>query len=137
MIEYTDSSEGITPDMLQGFFVGWRKPHDEVAPLRDRPETHLRILGNSSVVILALDPDLRRVVGFVAAITDHIQQAFIYLLEVLPSYQNQGIGTGLMRRVLDKLEGIPCVDLTCYPALQPFYARFGMQPSVGMVIRNY
>ncbi|MCK4283961.1 MAG: GNAT family N-acetyltransferase [Candidatus Brocadiae bacterium] len=129
MIEYTDTSDAITPGMLQGFFVGWKRPHD--------PETHLKILANSGVKIVAVDPDEHRVVGFAVALTDHVQQAFIYLLEVLPEYQNQGIGTGLMRRILEKLRGIPCIDLTCYPALQPFYSRFGMQPSVGMVIRDY
>jgi GNAT superfamily N-acetyltransferase len=129
MIEYTDTSDGITPDMLQGFFVGWKRPHD--------PETHLKILANSDVKIVAVDPDEHRVVGFAVALTDHVQQACIYLLEVLPEYQNQGIGTELMKRILEKLRGIPCIDLTCYPALQPFYSRFGMQPSVGMVIRDY
>ena len=129
MIEYADSSDGITPDMLGGFFVGWKRPHD--------PETHLKILRNSSVVMLAIDSDAHRVVGFVVAVTDHVQQAFIHILEVLPDYQHRGIGTELMKRMLEKLQGIPCIDLTCDPALQSFYSEFGMQPSVGMVIRNY
>lgn len=129
MIEYRDSSDCITTDMLGGFFVGWKKPHD--------PETHLKILRSSDVVLLAVDPDVPRVVGFVVAVTDHVQQAFIYILEVLPDYKRQGIGTQLVTRILDKLKGIPCIDLTCDPGLQPFYAKFGMLPSVGMVIRDY
>ena len=129
MIRYTDTVDGITADMLHGFFVGWKRPLN--------PETHLKVLANSSVRILALDPEGHRVVGFVVALTDYVQQAFIYTLEVLPDYQNQGIGTELMRRILDKLRGVPCIDLTCDPALQSFYSRFRMQPSVGMVIRDY
>ena len=129
MIEYTDSTDGVTPEMLRGFFIGWTRPHDA--------ETHLTILRNSNVTMLAVDPEAGRVVGFVVAMTDHVQQAFIYILEVLPAYQRQGIGTELVKRILEKLQDVPCIDLTCDPALQPFYSRFGMQPSVGMVVRDY
>lgn len=76
-------------------------------------------------------------VGFVTAISDGVQSAFIPLLEVLPSYRGKGIGTELMFRILKKLGRIPAIDLTCDPGLQGFYARFGMVPSVGMVIRSY
>jgi len=129
MIHYTDSVHGITTKMLQGFFTGWRKPLST--------ETHLAILKNSDHVLLAIDPDRGKVVGFVTAISDGIQAAFIPLLEVLPAYRGKGIGTVLMSRMLNKLRGIPAVDLTCDPSLQGFYARLGMVPSVGMVIRNY
>lgn len=75
--------------------------------------------------------------GFVTALTDYSQAAFILLLEVIPSYRNRGIGSELMRRMLAKLENVTAIDLTCNPDLQPFYAKLGMQPSVGMIIRNY
>ncbi|MBA2682288.1 MAG: GNAT family N-acetyltransferase, partial [Ktedonobacteraceae bacterium] len=71
------------------------------------------------------------------AITDHVLCAYIPLLEVLPSYQGQGIGTELVRRMLEKLNNIYMVDLLCDPDLQPFYARAGMQPTTGMLLRNY
>ena len=76
-------------------------------------------------------------VGFVTAITDHVQSAFIPLLEVLPEYQNQGIGTELVNRMLGKLEEIPSIDLCYDPPLQPFYERLGMARSVGMMIYHY
>ncbi len=126
MIHYTDSVHGIT---TKGFFMGWKKPLS--------PETHLAILKNSDHVVLAIDPEAGTVVGFVTAISDGIQAAFIPLLEVLPACRGKGIGTALMSRMLGKLRGIPAVDLTCDPSLQKFYARLGMVPSVGMVVRNY
>ena len=129
MIEYVDNVDGIGPEILTGFFEGWKKPHT--------PETHLDILKRSADVVLAVDTDAKRVVGFVTALSDGIQSAFIPLLEVLPAYRNKGIGTALMRKMLDKLSGIGCIDLTCDPELQPFYARFGMLRSSGMIIRNY
>jgi ribosomal protein S18 acetylase RimI-like enzyme len=129
LIDYRDSTDGITPAMLRGFFREWKKPPD--------PETHLQILRGSDFVILALDNEAHKVVGFVTAITDHVQAAFIPLLEVLPEYQRRGVGTELMRRILQKLESVPAIDLTCDASMQGFYNRLGMCPSTGMIIRNY
>ena len=129
MIEYTDSLDGIDAGMLQGFFVGWKTPHT--------PDRHLEILSNSDHVILALDDESNRVVGFITALSDHIQSAFIPMLEVLPEYQGRGIGTELTRMMLERVNHIQAIDLTCDKHLQPFYKRFGMLKSVGMVIRKY
>ena len=129
MIEYTDSVEEITTKMLIRFFEGWKKPHT--------PEEHLKILHNSDHIVLAIDREKNRVVGFITALTDDIQSAFIPLLEVLPDYRRQGIGSELVSRMLRKLEGIAAIDLTCDPDVQKFYSKFGMLPSVGMSIRHY
>ena len=128
-IEYRDTAAGITPEMLQGFFEGWWRPHT--------PEGHLKILNSSDHIVLAVDEDAKRVVGFITALTDGVQAAFIPLLEVLPDYRGRGIGSALVREMLAKLEGLPAIDLMCEPELQTFYQRFGMSPSVGMIIRNY
>ena len=128
-IEYTDSVEGIGTDMLYGFFEGWKTPRTA--------EEHLIILRSSDYVVLAIDREQNRVVGFITALSDDIQSAFIPLLEVLPDYRRQGIGSQLVSRMLKKLAEIPAVDLMCYPGLQAFYSRFGMIPSVGMSIRRY
>ena len=129
MIEYTDSVENITPQMLEGFFEGWKKPRI--------PEEHLEILKHSNHFVLAIDSDKGKVIGFITALTDRMQSAFIPLLEVLPGYRKQGIGRALMSRMLEKLKGIPAIDLTCDPALQSFYSKFGMVPSTCMIIRDY
>ena len=129
MIEYRDTAEGIASEMLGGFFEGWVRPPS--------PQHHLNILWNSSFVVLAVDPQANTVVGFITALTDHVQSAFIPLLEVLPEYRGQGVGSELVRRMLARLEDLPAIDLMCNPELQGFYQRFGMQPSVGMIIRNY
>jgi ribosomal protein S18 acetylase RimI-like enzyme len=114
--------------MLKGFFVGWR------APLSS--EKHLEVLKNSDAIFLAFD-EQNKVVGFITALTDGVQAAFIPLLEVLPEYQGQGIGSELIKRMLAKFSHLPNIDLTCDPELQDFYKKFGMMPSVGMVVRNY
>lgn len=128
-IRYQKTCECVTPEQLTGFFTHWRN-------LRT-PAEHLAILHGSDYVVLAIDERSGNVVGFVTALTDGVQAAFIPLLEVLPHYRGRGVGSELMRRVLDLLKDISSVDLTCNLGMQPFYARFGMKPSVGAVLRNY
>jgi ribosomal protein S18 acetylase RimI-like enzyme len=129
LIRYTDTIEGITVDMLEGLFEGWPNP--------PTPETHLRLLEQSDEVILAVDGTSGEVVGFITAISDGVLAAYIPLLEVRPAYRGQGIGTALVRRMLDRLDDLYMVDLLCDPALQPFYAALGMRPATGMMVRNY
>ena len=129
MITYTDSLEDITPERLRGFFVGWPTP--------PTPETHLRVLEGSAHVWLARDDDTGDVVGFVTAISDGVLAAYMPNLEVLPTYQGQGIGGELVRRMLDTLQGLYAIDLLCDPDLQPFYERLGMRRATGMLVRNY
>ncbi len=114
---------------LTGFMQHWHQPRT--------PAELLKILQGSDYVVLAIDERSERVVGFVNALTDGVQAAFIPLLEVLPDYRNGGIGSELMRQVLELLDHVVAIDLTCRPEMQTFYARFGMQPSVGAVRRNY
>lgn len=95
------------------------------------------MLTNSEHVVLAVDSDTDRVVGYITAITDGVLAAYIPHLEVLPDFQGRGIGSELVRRMLAQLEGFYMVDLICDSELQPFYARFGMKPYSGMIVRNY
>ena len=127
LIRYQITCENISAKQLTGFFNHWHNPRT--------PAEHLKILQGSNCVVLAIDERSERVVGFVTALTDGVQAAFIPLLEVLPDYRGCGIGSELMRRVLELLDHIVAVDLTCRPELQAFYARFGLQPSVGMIRR--
>jgi GNAT superfamily N-acetyltransferase len=128
-IIYTTSLAGITPERLQGFFVGWPQPPS--------PATHLLLLAGSQAIVLALDGVDGPVVGFVTAVSDWVSCAYIPHLEVLPAFRGQGIGTTLMRRILDRFAHLYMTDLLCDPALQPFYARLGMQPWTGMLLRRY
>jgi len=128
MISYTDSIENITEENLQGFFDGWIRPLS--------PSEHLRVLENSDYVVLAID-ERNNVVGFISAISDGILCAYIPLLEVLPKHRSRGIGSELMKRMLERLKKLNMVDLLCDPELQPFYERFGMEKACGMMIRRY
>ena len=82
MIEYTDSVAKITGNMLESFFYRWKMPRN--------PDEHLKILKDSSHIVLAIDANTDRVVGFITSLTDGLQSAFIPLLEVLPEYRTRG-----------------------------------------------
>ena len=129
MITYRTSLDRISSEMLTGFFVRWPKPPSS--------ETHLRLLQQAYRVVLAVDDQTNRVVGFVNAIGDGVLSAYIPLLEVLPEYQMQGIGDELMKRMLRMLDNLYMIDLTCDRRLQPFYGQFGMFKATGMMIRNF
>lgn len=126
MVSYTDRLDGVSPEDLTGFFEGWPDP--------PTPETHLRLLQNSSEVILARDS--ARVVGFITANTDQVLSAYIPFLEVVKPYRGQGIGKELVRLMLLKLEGYYMVDLTCDPALRSFYMSLGMTALTAMSKRD-
>jgi ribosomal protein S18 acetylase RimI-like enzyme len=129
MITYTHSLEDVTPDHLRGgFFVGWPDPPS--------PETHYRILANSYKIVLARNEE-KLVVGFVTSVSDGVSAAYIPHLEVLPAYQKRGIGSELVRRLLNQLGHLYMIDLVCDPELQQYYERFGMTAITGMVLRNY
>ncbi len=129
MITYMDSCAGVRPDQLGGFFTYWLH--------QPAPETLLRILQGSDHVVLAVDPDADRVVGYITAISDGVSCAYIPHLEVLEALRGSGSGSELVRRMLDKLQPLYMIDLMCDPEVQPFYARLGMRPSTGMIMRNY
>ncbi|MBB2483436.1 GNAT family N-acetyltransferase [Bacillus sp. APMAM] len=126
---FKNSLEGISSNMLKGFFVGWPNPPS--------PQTHLNLLKKSSKVVLAMDDNTNQVVGFITAISDGILSAYIPLLEVLPEYKNKGIGKELVKQMLKELDNIYMIDLCCDDDLVPFYEKFGMMKGNSMLFRNY
>jgi ribosomal protein S18 acetylase RimI-like enzyme len=126
-ITYKITTDGITPDRLNGFFVGWEKVPS--------PEVLLRILNGSDHVVLAQDSEV--VVGFIAGNTDGVISAYIPLIEVLPAYQKQGIGRELLTRMLRNFEHIYMVDLMCDEDVEGFYEKFGFIKTSAMMLRHY
>lgn len=113
----------ITPSDFKGFCVGWRQPLD--------PETLFAALQGSYKYVIARD-DSGKVIGFANAISDGVFAAFIPLVEVFPENQGVGVGTAIMRELLNELKDFRIVDLMCDPPLQEFYKTVDMAPMVGM-----
>ena len=129
MIKYTDSIKNITADMLIDFFEGWPNPPSK--------EVHLKILKNSDYFVLAIDNETGNVVGFITAVSDNVLCAYIPYIEVITEYQNKGIGTQLLKKMLKKLEHLYMVDLVCDGHLKTFYSKFKMYPHTAMILRKY
>ena len=128
MIEYQDNLDSITPSMLEGFFVGWTN--------KPSPEKLFRLLKNSQHIIIAVEN--KRIIGFINAISDQGLCAYIPLLEVLPDYQNQGIGKKLVNRLLKVLnEKYYMIDIVCDDNLTRFYEKFEFTKHTAMIRRNY
>lgn len=127
MVTYTDQVDGIAASQLVGFFEGWPEHPDQ--------ETHLRIIKQSSHVVLAKEGD--RIIGFITAVSDNVLCAYVPLLEVLPDYRRQGVGKELVRLMLLKLGDLYMIDVTCDSELRPFYLSMGMSAMTAMCKRNY
>ena len=128
MIQYQDSIANRGSEKLDGFFVGWAKP----PTLQKRRQ----VLQQSDFVLLAIDSETDKMVGFITAITDGLF-AYIPLLEVLPDYKGRGIGKTLVKKMLGKLKDLYSVDLLCDPSLQSFYTECSMTKMTGMTLKNY
>lgn len=127
MIDYiVFSQDSAHLQLAPGFFQGWPHPPS--------PQQHRAILEKSYLAWLAVDQD--RIIGFITAISDGIFSASLPLLEVLPAYRKQGIGSELVRRILKSLDHLYMIDLSCDPELQGFYQRFGFFPSQAMIQRH-
>ena len=100
------------------------------------PEAHLELLNNSDCIVLAKSSD-GRIVGYVTALTDGVLTAYVSFLEVLPEFRGRGVGTELMKRLMQRLERLYAIDLMCDPEVAPFYESLGFQPGNGMMIRRY
>jgi ribosomal protein S18 acetylase RimI-like enzyme len=99
-------------------------------------ETHLRLLERSDEIVIAVDEQIGAVVGFITAITDRVLSAYIPFLEVLPEYRGRGIGSELVRRMLERLAGLYMVDVLCDEEVLPFYQKLGMRRAKGAMLRN-
>lgn len=124
---YTNNLESVRENQLAGFFVGW--------PQHPDPAAHLAILRGSYTAWLAIDHE--RCVGFINALSDGVFCAYLPLLEVLPEYQGQGIGTELLQRMVDSLKSMYAIDIVCDESIVPFYSAKGFIRCAGMVQRNY
>ncbi|MCF7920459.1 MAG: GNAT family N-acetyltransferase [Candidatus Cloacimonetes bacterium] len=125
-MRYQYDLNNVTANDLQGFFEGWENPPST--------QKHYEILKNSSQIILAYEND--KLIGFITAITDNVISAYIPLLEILPEYKNQGIGSELLHRMLEQLNDVYMIDIVCDEQLAGFYEKQGFSKLTGMAKRN-
>ena len=100
--------------------VGWTNYVDRADRLEEAYQ-------NSLAILAAYDGE--RLVGLVRAVGDGNSIVFIQDLLVLPTYQRQGIGTGLMRRILEKYKDVYQIELLTdnTEKSRSFYESLGMK----------
>lgn len=125
-IEYRTDMHGIDPGMIEGMFVGW--------PVPPGPERLVQVMAGSHRRVWALTGN--RVVGYIAAVSDGVLNAFIPWLEVHPDWQGRGVGAELVRRLLAQLADMYAIDLLCDAELLPWYESLGFSRTSGAAIRN-
>jgi ribosomal protein S18 acetylase RimI-like enzyme len=127
MINYTNNKEIIQDIDVSGFFVGWPSPPDKA--------TFRKLLKNSQFIQLAIIEN--KLIGFVNAISDLTLTAYIPLLEVLPEYKGQGIGTKLIENIKEDLKDFYMIDICCDEDVIPFYKKLDFKQGYSMSLRNY
>jgi len=127
MILYSEDKTLIEQIDVTGFFVGWLSPPNEAV--------FRKILKNSQFIQMAIIDN--KLIGFVNAISDLTLTAYIPLLEVLPEYKGQGIGTKLIAKIKEDLKDFYMIDICCDEDVIPFYKNLGFKQGYSMSLRNY
>lgn len=128
-IRYSTNAEDIVDLEVSGFFEGWAsKPSEDM--LR-------KSVRNADYTVLAIDDERKRLAGYITALSDGVLSAYIPFLEVEKTYQKQGIGHELVRKMSERLGHLYMVDLVCDTELAGFYERSGFKPYHAMIRRDY
>jgi GNAT superfamily N-acetyltransferase len=71
--------------------------------------------------------DAGKIVGTAATLPFETKFAWVSMVLVDPDYRNQGIGTSLLRRAIEYLDGtaVPTIKLDATPAGKPLYEKLG------------
>jgi len=97
--------------------TGWAKER--------RLEDVRRMLANSGIVLGVWDGD--RLIGFARAISDGVYKAMIDDVVVDEEMRGRGIGSEIVRRMVERLKDVQVVFLPCGERMVPFYQRFGFE----------
>lgn len=99
----TYKTENITGDLLELFHsVGWHKNTNK--------ETIEKAIANSSHIVAAYDGD--KIVGLIRSMDDDCWNANIDCCVVHKNYQNLGIGTTMLRKLLKSIEHIENISVS-------------------------
>lgn len=95
-----------------------------VGMAHDEPEKHRKAFENSDVAVFIRHEG--QLIGFGRAISDGVFQAAIYDVAVVPEHQAQGIGTIIVRTIMEKFPGC---NFILYAAVgkEGFYQKLGFR----------
>jgi N-acetylglutamate synthase-like GNAT family acetyltransferase len=107
--------------------------HPEV----DGPRAMKKVKACEAAIFLVCEED-GKVVGLVRGVYDG-SRAIIHLLSVHPSYQDQGIGTALVKEIVEKFEekGAPTVSATVTQESLKFWKKVGFRKTRAFLVGNW
>ena len=118
-----------------GSEVDWQSVSDtlkRVGMAHYEPEVHKRAFEASHTTVFVRQGD--RLIGFGRALSDGVYQAAIYDVAVLPEFQGKGIGTAIVKNILDRLASCSVI-LYASPGKEAFYRTLGFrQMKTGMAL---
>jgi len=106
-------------------------------PEVDGPEAMKRVKACSAAVFLVCEID-GRVVGVVRGNYDG-SRAIVHQLSVHPTYQRRGIGTALVKEIVDRFQrmGAPTVSATVTEESLPFWQKVGFRKTNVLLVGNW
>ena len=84
----------------------------------DHPDMHKRAFEASHTTVFIYQAS--RLIGFGRAISDGVCQGAVYDVAIIPEYQRMGIGTILIKKILERLSGCNVI-LFAAPGKEGFY----------------
>ena len=98
----------------------------ELAPLGPKraPERLELAFGNSLLKVFVFDGG--RLIGAGRALSDGVWRAALYDVAVLPEYQGKGIGSRIIRHLIQQAD-VDVITLYAAPGKEAFYERFGFR----------
>ncbi len=112
-------TEPINPEELHGLLqqTGWAN---------NRSPLDIQLMLDRSQITLGVwDED--RLIGFCRVISDDMYRALIDDVVVDSAYRGRGIASGMLKKLLIRLQHVEQIMLDCEPGLGAFYARFGFR----------
>jgi len=116
-----------TPDQIRQitelyYAEGWMQP----AP--DNAELVTRIISGSHCFVIAV-MNKGEIVGMGRGISDGVSDAYIQDVTVKKTYRGQGIGSEIIRKLLERLraDGLTWIGLIAERNSQAFYSRLGFE----------
>lgn len=110
--------------------VGWTAYTDDLASLKKGFE-------NSLLILAAYEEE--RLIGLIRAVGDGYTIVFIQDILVHPQYQRQGIGTALLRSVMERYQYVRQLQLTTddTPKTISFYQSLGFKAHSDLGCRGF
>lgn len=125
-IVYNDTKKDLPNEQLHKLFisVGWSDGSETLSMIENYNTPFI----NSTIVISAWDNE--ELIGVVRVLSDTMFRSVIYDLIVLPKYQNNGIGTELVKRCIEYFPNSEWLVGTMKD-IAYFYERIGFQKGDG------